>query len=274
MKAGKLLIISALLLAGLQSQAQEVFKFNSNGGGFNFFVGTQASTPSSYFNKDKTTGLDAAIDDSVKYVATFSVPKSSLVNVGFQGYGLFNSIMMGGEINVGFGGQASGTQSIIAGNKSYGTTSSQFLASNILYNVGLVAFRKRGFIAYPMVGLGYGASGVLLKASDEQRIYPEITNVVTERNQQNMFVWTSNMVLDFGLGAQFLVGKASEDNARGFSVGFRVGYNVQLASDAIKVQWLKNAKDSYKTPVTLPSVGTSGFYAKLLIGFGRIGENR
>jgi hypothetical protein len=89
-----------------------------------------------------------------------------------------------------------------------------------------------------------------------------------------MFVWTSNMVLDFGLGAQFLVGKASEDNARGFSVGFRVGYNVQLASDAIKVQWLKNAKDSYKTPVTLPSVGTSGFYAKLLIGFGRIGENR
>jgi hypothetical protein len=280
MKAGKLLIISALLLTGYRAQAQEIFKFNSGGGGFNFTMGTQGVSAEKYFSNDKATSLSTAVDDplaqpdSIQYTATFSAPKSSIVNFGFQSYGLFNSIMMGGELNFGIGGQNSGVQQDKVKKANYGTTSSQFVSSSILYQVGLLAFRKRGFVAYPMLGLGYGASGVLLKASDEQRVYPQITNVVTERNQQNMFVWTSNMVLDFGLGAQFLAGKATEDNARGFSIGFRVGYNVQLATEAIKVQWLKNAKDSYKTPTTLPSIGNSGFYAKVLIGFGRIGENR
>jgi hypothetical protein len=272
MKAGKLLIAGAMVLSGFRLQAQEIFKFNSGGGGFNFFVGTQGANPGAYFTKDAATTLSIA-SDSAGNAATFDIPKSSVLNVGFQGYGMFNSIIMGGELNFGFGSKVSGKQVDLL-DKSTGTTSSQFLSTNILYNVGMVAVRKRGFIAYPMIGLGYGASGVLLKATNEPRVYPDITNVVTERNQQNMFVWTSNMVLDFGLGAQYLIGKSSEDNAKGFSLGFRLGYNVQLASDAVKVQWLKNAKDSYKTPTTIPSIGTSGFYAKLLIGFGRVGENR
>lgn len=272
MKAGKLLVIGILMVSGFQSKAQEIFKFNSGGGGFNFFVGSQSSRPEDYFGKNALTSLANAKDDSSNE-STFGVPKSSLLNLGFQGYGLFNSIIMGGELNLGLGGSVSGTQRLKNGTE-YGTTSSQFLSTNMLFNVGMLAFRKRGFVAYPMIGLGYGASGVLIKATNEQRVYPTITDVVTERNQQNMFVWTSGMVLDFGLGAQFLAGKATEDNAKGFSFGFRLGYNVQLANDAIKVQWLKNAKDSYKTPTTLPNIGTSGFYAKLLIGFGRIGENR
>jgi hypothetical protein len=274
MKEVKLLITCAFIISGFRLQAQEVFKFNSAGGGFNFFVGTQGARPGDYFTNDANTSLSSAKDDSAKYSSSFLVPKSSLLNFGFQGYGLFNSIMMGGELNFGLGGQTQGVQKNLVTNTQYGSTSSQFIASSIMFNTGLIAFRKRGFVAYPLIGLGYGASGVLLRATNEQRVYPAITNVITERNQQNMFVWTSGMVLDFGLGAQFLVGKASEDNARGFSLGFRVGYQMQLANDAIKVQWLKNAKDSYTSPTTLPSIGNSGIYAKLLIGFGRIGENR
>ena len=116
-----------------------------------------------------------------------------------------------------------------------------------------------------------------MRASASSRVYPEITNVITDANQENMLVWTSNAVFDIGLGAQYLFGKSTEDNAKGFSIGFRVGYNTQMATDNIKVNWLKNAIDNpdwAKTKPALPKIGASGLYAKLLIGFGRIGENR
>ena len=146
-----------------------------------------------------------------------------------------------------------------------------------MFNVGMVALRKKGLIVYPLIGIGFGASGIRMKASATRRVYPEITGVITDANPENMLVWTSNAVFDIGLGAQYLFGKSTEDNAKGFSIGFRVGYNTQIATDNIKVNWLKNAIDNPDFPSTkpaLPKIGASGLYAKLLIGFGRIGENR
>ncbi len=276
-----------IFLLCLNASAQEVFNFNSNGGGFNILLGNQSFDASPYFGLGRT-GLGSAISvDTISLtkritsVASFNKPTGNLTNIGFQGYGLFNSIIMGGELNVSFGKATSGIQSRTDSNNQnlakYGTTSAQAVGSNVIFNLGMVAIRKRGFIAYPLIGVGFGLSGIRLKASEDERVYPQLTGVITARNQENMLIWTSNAVLDFGLGAQYLFGKSTEDNAKGFSLGFRLGYYTQLASDGIKVNGLKNAIDnpSWKeNKPNLPSIGASGFYAKVLIGFGRISSNR
>jgi hypothetical protein len=146
-----------------------------------------------------------------------------------------------------------------------------------MLDVGFIAFRKRGLVAYPLIGFGYGVSGLWLQSQSDSRTYPALTSVVTDgdNNLQNMFIWTRNTVLDFGLGAQYMFGASTEDRAKGFSLGLRVGYKTQLGTDNILVNANKNAKDSFPLQsVTLPKIGYSGAYVKLLIGFGRIGESK
>jgi hypothetical protein len=276
-------VFALLLMVSLSASAQEIFKFNSSGGGFNFMVGNQGFDSSPYFNKDvadlsAATGYDSA--SNTLSAANFVKPAAGMLNLGFQGYGLFNSIIMGGELNVGIGSSVSGEQKRRVGLgavTNYGTTTTQAFGGNLMFNVGMVALRKKGLIVYPLIGLGFGSSGIRMRASASSRVYPEITEVITDANPENMLVWTSNAVFDIGLGAQYLFGKSTEDNAKGFSIGFRVGYNTQMATDNIKVNWLKNAIDNpdwAKTKPALPKIGASGLYAKILIGFGRIGENR
>jgi len=275
-------IFALLLMVSLSASAQEIFKFNSSGGGFNFMVGQQGFDASPYFNKN-VVNLDSAyvendFSSKVKNKANFVKPVGSMINFGFQGYGLYKSIILGGELNVGVGNASSGKQFVRSakGDSTYGTTSTQSFGGNLMFNVGMVALRKKGLIVYPLIGIGFGSSGIRMKASAKDRFYPFITSVVPDANQQNMLVWTSNAVFDIGLGAQYIFGKSSEDNAKGFSLGFRVGFNTQFATDNIKV----NEKNAIDNPVwvdikpTLPKIGASGLYAKLLIGFGRIGENR
>ena len=244
-------------------------------------VGQQGYNASPYFNNDTADLSSAYVYDSASKttsVANFAKPSGGMMNFGFQGYGLYKSIILGGELNVGVGNASSGKQFILRskGDSTYGTTSTQSFGGNLMFNVGMVALRKKGLIVYPLIGIGFGSSGIRMKASAASRVYPDFTNVITDANQQNMLVWTSNAVFDIGLGAQYILGKATEDNAKGFSLGFRIGYNTQFATDNIKVNQ-KNAIDNpdWKTSKpTLPKIGASGLYAKLLIGFGRIGENR
>jgi hypothetical protein len=278
-------VFALLLMVSLSASAQEIFKFNSSGGGFNFMVGQQGYNASPYF-PDPTSKSDVNLNYALGYDsasntlsgANFAKPTGAMMNFGFQGYGLYKSIILGGELNVGVGNASSGKQFILRskGDSTYGTTSTQSFGGNLMFNVGMVALRKKGLIVYPLIGIGFGSSGIRMKASAASRVYPDFTNVITDANQQNMLVWTSNAVFDIGLGAQYILGKATEDNAKGFSIGFRVGYNTQFATDNIKVNQ-KNAIDNpdWKTSKpTLPKIGASGLYAKLLIGFGRIGENR
>jgi hypothetical protein len=266
-------------------QAQEFFKFNSSGGGFNLFVGLQGFNASPYFSSDTSIGLSRAVARNPvlksRDSALFSMPSGNLTTIGFQGYGLFNSIILGGEVSLGFGRTATGKQYQIDSFKvqsQVGNTSTFAFSSNLLLNLGLVAYRKRGLIIYPMAGIGWGLSGIRMQSDSKPRIYPEITGVETSSNPQNMLVWTNNMVVDFSLGTEYFIGRTTEDNAKGFSIGFRVGYNMQLPTNMIKVNYLKNASDNPRwvdrePKPALPSVGASGIYAKLLIGFGRVGEN-
>lgn len=288
----KLLFVAGLscLLWSKQASAQEWFKPNSNGGGFNFSFGYQAFDGDQYFGNNPYFQLKEAIDGDITdtknyeiYRATYAQPSNSLLTTGFQGYGVFNSIVMGGELQAGLGSAKTGTQYdtlvVNGASASFASqTSSRFVTSNVLFNIGYIAMRKRGVVLYPLLGLGYGASGIWLKSSStNNRIYPAVTDVVSvdDRNLQNMMIWTRSFLMDFGLGCQFMLGASTEDRAKGFSLGLRLGYQVQLATDDIKVNFNKKAIDSYKgSDVSLPKIGNSGFYIKMLIGFGKIGEAR
>lgn len=287
---------SLLLLAGFscllfsqQLQAQEWFKTNSNGGGFNFQFGYQAFDADKYFGNNpffqikERTQYEKLDDPGNKSIhrATYNKPSGTMLTAGFQGYGVFNSIILGGELQGGIGSATTGLQydTVFVNRSSSATTASttsRFIQSNAMLNIGFVALRKRGIIAYPMLGLGYGTSGIWLKSSSPNlRVYPQVTDVVSrdDRNLQNMIIWTGNFLMDFGLGFQYMLGASTEDRAKGFSLGFRVGYQMQLATDNIKVNFNKKGADSFLVS-DMPALGNSGIYAKLMIGFGKIGEAR
>ena len=278
-----------------QANAQEIFKLNSAGGGFNTYFGYQGYDGSDYFKSNVPlincssaykSYADAVAGTLTESSATFKQPNSGLLSMGFQGFGLVNSFILGGEMNFGLGALQSGVQvdsifnlntlTLAYSARNESATSSRNIAMDVLFNVGFVAVRKRGLVIYPMMGIGYGASGLWLKSQSTQRIYPSVTDVVTatDRNLQNLFVWTKSPVLDLGIGAQYMLGASTEDQAKGFSLGIRLGYKMQFATNRILINANKNAADSYDGDVDLPKVGYAGPYVRLLIGFARIGENR
>lgn len=282
-----------LIAISYQSHAQEVFKLNSSGGGFNAYLGYQGYDGSDYFKSnvkdincsEASKNYASELENTfTKSKAIYRQPNKGLLGMGFQGFGLVNSFILGGELNFALGSLQTGSQTdsiFELSTSKYSTTnvsstSSRNLAMDVLFNVGFVAVRKRGFVLYPMLGIGYGASGLWLKSQSNQRIYPSVTDVVTakDRNLQNIFVWTKSPVLDLGIGAQYMLGASTEDQAKGFSLGIRLGYKVQFATDRILINANKSAADSYTGDVNLPKVGYSGPYVRLLLGFARIGENR
>lgn len=300
----KILALIFLTLGSYGSFAQEVFKFNSAGGGFNFVSGIQIVNSDAYFEPksvlvdgsqrkywdlaNRSGVLKDAADNEVRSRVVYGRPGSTLITAGFQGFGVVKSLIIGGELNFGYGASAGGDQydttitvsgSLITRTPNpVATTTARFGSGDVLLNVGLVALRKRGLIIYPLIGVGYGASGLWLQSNSATRLYPEAAEVVSrsDRNLQNMFIWTRSTVLDFGLGMQYMLGASTEDRAKGFSLGIRVGYKTQLATDNVLVNGNKNAADSY--PVSygnppLPQLGLGGAYVKLLIGFGRVGES-
>lgn len=290
----KLRLVLISFLIGFGSKAQEVFKMNSSGGGFNVTVGYQGFGSTNYFQTGKD--FDCGIATRTRYAdkektvrvvkstAEYREPSGGMLSTGFQGFGVASSFIIGGELNTLLGSSKSGIQIdsnyATASSPAYtsiGGTTSRFAGADVLLNIGFVALRKRGFILYPMIGAGYGASGLWLQSQSPSRTYPLLTKVVTDSddNLQNMFIWTRNTVLDFGLGAQYMLGSSTEDRAKGFSLGLRFGYKMQLATNNILVNGNKRAKDSFKDPNSdpLPNLGYSGAYVKLLIGFGKVGES-
>lgn len=275
MKKFTLIVLSGLITAYVHGQG--AFQFNNHGGGFNFSLGRQTIEFEKWYGND---GLQlnkpqpewkysAERRDSIKWGA----PKNNLLLVGFQGYGVVSDIIIGGELNVGIGSKTTEKNSFRplaspSDVKEYNTYVRPYTA-DLLLNLGLVAYRSKGFIAYPMFGIGYGATALRLQDERDQRTYPEFTKPLTQdENVQNVIVWQRNLVADAGLGLQYFVGSSSSDKAKGFSLGLRVGYRIQPSATDLQL----NSKSVKKNTIGDPNLPTNGLYVKLLIGFGKVGE--
>ena len=137
-------VFALLLMVSLSASAQEIFKFNSSGGGFNFMVGQQGFNASPYF-PDSLSKSDVNLNYGLGYDSAsktfsgseFTKPTGGMLNLGFQGYGLFNSIIKGGGLNVSFGNTFIGKHIILRykGDSTYGTTSTQSFGRNLMFNV-------------------------------------------------------------------------------------------------------------------------------------------
>jgi hypothetical protein len=271
------MIISAFIAYG-----QGAFKFNNHGGGFNVSVGTQAIDFEKWYGVDglkmntpqREWKFNNANDDTKRIDSIrWGSPGNSLIKLGFQGYGVVSDIILGGEFSVGIGGKKEQnntykTLDSIPETVDYKTYVRPYTAE-VLFNVGLVAYRSKGFIAYPLLGIGYGATALRLQDDRPNRTYPEFTRALTEDdNIQNLIVWQRNIVADLGFGLQYLLGSSSSDKAKGFSIGVRAGYRIQPASSDLQL----NSKSVPTNTIGDPSLPANGFYVKLLLGFGKIGE--
>jgi len=288
------------LILSFPAQSQEIFKGNSFGAGFNFTFGYQAVEADKYFANEQIGTKDGKpvlfnlgynelknreLSDGSRLnsYATYAKPTNTLLTAGFQGLGAFNSILLGGELNYLFGSKEFGSQtdSIFVQGSFFRTgkseTSSRFMGGDAMLDIGFVGLRKRGLIIYPMIGIGYSAIALWLQQTDQvgRRLFPEPAGKYSaSENKQNTVFWTSNLAFDFGLGFQYMVGASTEDRAKGFSIGFRTGYKMQLPTDDINVNSDYKSSDAYSGNVSLPKLGNQGFYIKLLVGFGKIGDNR
>lgn len=280
-------IIAALLCMDLSSAQAQRKSNEGSPGGMNLMIGKQTFNPDPYFKSGwlNLSGRARPVQDSINKTiigydsSVFAKPATNLTMIGLQSNGFINRFLMGGELNIGAGAATVAEQIRLDSLKKpvskYGKTSTRAFSANIIYNFGYLALKKQGFVLIPSLSTGWGVSGMWLQAENPQRIYPSIAGTLGESNQnlKNIIVWNNNLVLDAGLGMNYYFGESGPDEARGFNLGLKFGYSMQLAGNNFYVNEFENAKDNpdwIGKNVQLPRVGNSGFYIKALIGFGRI----
>lgn len=126
-----------------------------------------------------------------------------------------------------------------------------------LFNLGYLIWSEGGFSLYPMLGIGSGS----VKINSNQ---PLNTLLGLSTSNQVSTLESSQVVLDFGLGADYLVDfNADPEHQSGVLVGLRLGYTL-IPSPA---QWVANGQ---AVGGRLPELNTQGFYLGLTLGAGSI----
>lgn len=260
----KLLLAGSFLLATVSvSVAQQADRFGGWGG---FSVGYMGFADHKLYDdlKDRTPSLA-----HLPLNAKFPTPKGGAVVFGGEGYDIYKSFLIGGELNVALGNKSEATYknalAINEEDKEF-TLATRRVGAAVMVNFGYLAFHKKNFIAYPLVGAGYGVSGHILsdpRSADlvNGRDYP-FTNKISE---QNALIYNHNFTYNLGIGTQFFVHKESDDECKGFSVGIRAGYQAQVAGNKYQAndQKLENSSSYAKS-------GNGGWFVRLIIGGGRI----
>ncbi len=285
------------LTCSLTSAQSNLFKFNTFGRGFHFGVGTysgkfgdihkdlkpvslegEAFPTNEQFSLTSVSPGNSANSEnpsiSLREDAKFPIPDNRATTLSIGGYGAIGSIMLGADINAFLGAKKSVSEideakPLADAERNYNLSTRPY-AIDGLFNVGYVALRHKGLVVYPMVGIGYGATALRLQDDRSIKQYP-IYGLHGD-NVQNSVFWNHSFVYDFGIGTQFYVGKSDDEEAKGFSIGLKLGFRSQVAADAWRINGkaVESANSDFK--IRLNSLGNNGLYVKLLIGFGRLGE--
>lgn len=294
----RVLTLSLIALSWQTIQAQtNLFKFNTFGRGFHIGVGTYGGKFGDMHKNLRPVSIDGETipsnestyltnvpwDESVNFDnasiegrddAKFPVPDNSATTFTIGGFGSIGSILLGGDLNAYLGAKKSSTS--IDASKPIGDAERQYTLTTRpygfdgLFNVGYVALRHKGLIVFPMIGIGYGASALRLQDERSVKQYPFYG--LQGDNVQNSIFWNHALVYDFSLGTQFYVGKSDDEEAKGFSLGLRLGFRSQAESDAWRINGKSVESANKDQKIKLNPLGNSGLYVKLLIGFGRLGE--
>lgn len=294
----RVLTLGLITLSFQAVKAQtNLFKFNTFGRGFHIGVGTYSGKFGDIHKNLRDVSLngvsvpkDEAIfltsvpwdesvnSDNVSIVgrdnASFPIPDNGATTVTIGGFGSIGSILLGSDLNAYLGAKKTSTsidrsKPIGVAEREYTLTTRPY-AFDGLFNVGYVALRHKGLVVFPMLGIGYGATALRLQDDRGVKQYPYYG--LKNDNVQNSIFWNHSLVYDFSLGTQLYVGKSDDEEAKGFSVGLRLGFRAQADSDAWRINGKSVESANSGQTVKLNSLGNSGMYVKLLIGFGRLGE--
>ncbi|SFC39709.1 hypothetical protein SAMN05421780_10593 [Flexibacter flexilis DSM 6793] len=255
----KILLVGSFLLATVSaSMAQQADRF----GGFgHFFVGYTGFGDQKFYDKvvKNNTGL-----------FNFPEPKAGALVLGGEGYDVFNSVLIGGELNVTLGNKAeqSHTNLLALGNEDdykfkLGT---RRVGAAVLVNAGYIVLHKKNFVVYPLVGIGYAASGHILSDPRSSNIltgrsYPGTTEI----SEQNALYYNHNLAFNAAVGVNYFVHSGGNDDNKGFNLGLRFGYQSQMANNKYNVNDIKleNASNYAKS-------ANNGWYVRLAIGGGAL----
>lgn len=272
----KHLLLAALAACPLLATAQSVFSLSESGGGFYVAPGLYTANAQDQYTKlalATVEGNDAA--DNARAAVAYPMPSNSMLGAAIGGFGCRSSILFGGELNVYYGAPKSSSltdQTLATGAAERNfTLKTSALAADVQAQVGVVAFRAAGLVVAPIVGIGYGGSGLFLSDSRANRQYPAY---VGTGNQENKFVYNNGLVFDIGLGADYYLG-GNKDAAKGFRLGLKVGYRMQSAGTWNATGGGIAARDILNAPIAAPATqGSQGLYLKLVLGVGRVGKGK
>jgi hypothetical protein len=161
-----------------------------------------------------------------------------LIQIGGEGYGLYNRWVIGG------GGYYHGGDRQEDGNLAY-----EIHGGGGYFNLGYVLYYNEQFLVFPLLGLGADAVGI------NRRIEEDIAFDPDRFLEANYFTVTPT--LDVGAGVDWFPGK------KGLKLGLRAGYNFSLARG--------NDWRHYGGEITnpdLPNNDLDGLYVRLTVGGG------
>jgi opacity protein-like surface antigen len=200
----------------------------------------------------------------------FPEPEKAAMSIGGEGYSVFNSIILGGELTAYASNKASQSYTnptaLADRDKDY-TLDTRRMGASVMLNMGYIVFHKQNWIIYPLGGIGYGGSAYTLSdprsgSFTEGRSYP-FSNKIEEKNA---LIYNTSLAFNAGLGVNYFVTN-SNGNAKGFSVGVRFGY-YQMSP---KGKYIVNEEKMVPLAGTpLGKTANNGWYVRLLIGGGKI----
>ena len=222
-----ILLAAFLIPAGLMAQSGKVF------GGLGYYQpGVQFMMP-----KDINSYLPASFPE---------VQFNPFMDAG-GGFAVFYNFIVGAD-----GGEFRG------GTFTQGSTKVDLSAEYSSFKVGYMAFKKKGFYLYPMLGYGTNTMTLFVHGLELTRSFDDL---VSNPNVATTLVYKNSTAVLSLSGQYFVMGSKGGNNTGGLTIGFETGYQLPPFWHG---EW------TYDNGPVMggPLFDLSGFFFRLSIGGG------
>jgi hypothetical protein len=232
MKKLFLLFIVTLVITSFAQDDKKTFSNYYSAGGTGYFIIGCGTIDFSNLNQEL-------------WVHYYPEINQNFYSFGGGGHFQINRIIIGGEGQALLRSENSNNTYTTIGNGGYG-----FL------NVGYIVYQNKRLSLYPLVGIGGGGYSIDIS---KNTITPNINNLM-QGDLNQMHLSSSNILLNLSIGTDyFFLGKPQENGIDGFTIGFRIGYTLDL---------LNTWSTEIQNISMMPNSNLGGPYVKLVIGGG------
>lgn len=170
---------------------------------------------------------------------------NTFTSFGGGGHAIISNFIIGGEGHGLVGKEITTDKRMVNLSSGYG-----------IANLGYILYEKHGLMVYPILGFGGGG----LSLSITERTIPTFDQVI-DSLKGHVELSTGSFVLNFALGADYLISFDKNANTRG---GVLVGIRAGIIYTPIAGNWTMDENKVSGGPET----GINGVYLRFLIGGG------